>query len=289
LIIEEYFNDHAWDQVHDIRSATKSIKSLLVGIALHKGFIDDINDPISKYLPTLVPEKNLDERKAQITIKHLLTMSAGWDCNDWDKKSKGQEDKVYKKKDWLQYTVDLPMVHDPGERSTYCSMGVALLTEIIHQSSGMPIDEFADAYLFQPLGITKAHWQHTADRPVISSGKRLSLTSRDLAKIGLLVLNQGRWKGEQIVSADWIETSTTPQTMITGIGYGYLWWNIAFQYQDRYIMSKSATGNGGQYIFIIPEFELIAVFTGGAYNSEEDKLPLAIVQDMILPSLKGNK
>jgi len=287
LVLEEYFNDHKVNQLHDLRSTSKSIRSILLGIAIDKGFIDDINDPIIKYLKSPVPEKHLDVRKEEITIKHLLTMSSGLDCNDWDKKSKGQEDKVYKKKDWLQYTLDLPMVNTPGEVSHYCSMGVILMTEIISQTSGMLINEFANEHLFNPLGIDNVKWGHTSDKEVIASGKRLYMTPRDMAKIGQLVLNEGKWNGEQIVSEKWIEESTTPKTKITGIDYCYLWWNIPFNVNERTIISKTATGNGGQYIIIIPDMELVAVFTGGAYNSQEDKLAFAVMKDIILPSIEN--
>ncbi len=285
LVIEEYFNGHSKDRPHDLRSTSKSIRAILMGIALDKGLIESIDDPISRYLKSPVPNKNLDERKEQITIKHLLTMSSGLDCNDWDKKSKGQEDKVYKKKDWLQYTLDLPMINDPGTVSTYCSMGVVLLAEIISQASGMAIDQFAEDYLFRPLGISNVQWGHTSDKEVIPSGKRLHMTSRDMAKIGQLILNGGKWNKKQIVSEKWIEESTTPKTKITGIDYGYLWWNIPFRVNGKTIVSKTATGNGGQYIMVIPEMNMVAVFTGGAYNLQEDKLPFAIMKDVFLPAL----
>lgn len=284
IIIEEYFNGYSADQQHDLRSTTKSIRSILMGIAIDKGFIDNIDDPISKYLITPVPEKNLDKRKEKITIRDLLTMSSGLDCNDWDKTSKGQEDKVYKKKDWLQYTLDLPMVNDPGTVSNYCSMGVVLIAEMISQASGMTIDTFAEQYLFNPLGITNTSWNHTSNKEVISSGNRLYMTPRDMAKIGKLVLNKGMWNEKQIVSKNWIAESTSPKTKITGIDYGYLWWNIPFKVKEKIIVSKVATGNGGQYIMVFPELDIITVFTGGAYNSQEDKLPFAIIQDIFLPT-----
>lgn len=282
LIIEEYFNDHSANQQHDLRSATKSIRSILLGIAIDKGYIANIDDPISKYLTNKVPTKNLDERKDKITIKHLLTMSTGLDCNDWDKKSKGQEDKVYRKEDWIQYTLDLPMANEPGTVSNYCSMGTVLLAEIIGQASGIPIDKFAEKYLFKPLGISNVSWEHTSKKEIIPSGKRLYMTSRDMAKIGQLVLNKGKWNDKQVVSEKWIEESTTPKIKITGIDYGYLWWNIPFE--EKEIISKVATGNGGQYILVFPKLDMVAVFTGGAYNSQEDKLPFAIIKDIFLPT-----
>jgi CubicO group peptidase (beta-lactamase class C family) len=282
LIIEEYFNGQTVSEQHDLRSVTKSIRSILLGIAIDRGFIESIDDPISKYLKSHVPQKNLDIRKNNITISHLLTMSTGLDCNDWDKKSEGQEDKVYKKKDWIQYTLDLPMVNELGLVSNYCSMGVVLLAEIISQASEMSIDTFADTYLFQPLEITNVGWDHTSNKNIIPSGKRLYMTSRDMAKIGQLILNNGTWKNEQIVSKNWIEESTTPATKITGVDYGYLWWNIPFSVKEKTFVSIVATGNGGQYIMVLPELDMVAVFTGSAYNSQEDKLPFAIMKDVFL-------
>ncbi len=283
LLIEEYFNDYPSQEPHDLRSVTKSIISLLVGIAIDKGYIESVDDMVSKYLKNPVPVKNIDSRKENIMIKHLLMMSGGLDCNDWDAKSEGQEDKVYKKRDWLQYTLDLPMLHNPGEVSAYCTMGVVLLAELISQASGMPIDVFAETYLFRPLGITNLRWGHTSNKEVIPSAKRLYMTSRDMAKIGQLVLNNGTQDGEQIVSKQWIAASTATQTTITGMDYGYLWWQIPLQVKGKEIRSVAATGNGGQYIMIFPELDIVAVFTGGAYNSEEDKLPFVLMANALLP------
>jgi len=286
LVVEEYFGGYDVNKTHDLRSTSKSIRALLMGIALERGFVDDINDPISKYLPNLNAKKNQDVRKSKITIKHLLTMSTGLDCNDWDKRSKGQEDRVYKKNNWLQYTIDLPMIHDPGTVSTYCSMGAILAAEVISQASEMSIDQFAEKYLFEPLGISKVAWNHTSKKKVIDSGKRLYMTPRDMAKIGQLILNKGNWKGRQIVSSAWIEEATTPKTKITGIDYGYFWWNLPMQGKKGLIQSKTATGNGGQYILVFPDSNLVAVFTGGAYNLPEDKLPFTIMNKVFLPSLE---
>ena len=289
IIVEEYLNGQISTQKHDLRSTTKSITSILMGIAIDKGFIENINDPISKYLKNLYPTKNLDERKKKITIKHLLTMSTGLDCNDWDKKSKGQEDKIYKKNNWLQYFLNLPMVNEPGNVSNYCTMGQVLATEIISQTSDMTIDKFAEKYLFNPLYINNVNWGHTSKKEIIPSGKRLYMTSRDMAKIGQLILNNGKWNDEQVVSEKWIAESTTQKTKITGIDYGYLWWNIPFKVNEKIFVSKIATGNGGQYIMVLPELDMVAVFTGGAYNSQEDKLPFAIIMDIFLPTFTSGK
>ena len=284
IVIEEYLNDFSLDQPHDLRSATKSVRSILLGIAIEKGFIDDIDDPISKYLKPQSPKKNKDPRKDSITIRHLVTMSPGLDCNDWDKKSKGQEDRVYRKKDWIQYTLDLPMINVPGTVSNYCSMGTLLVAEIISRASGMTIDKFAEKYLFQPLGISNVTWGHTSKKVVIPSGKRLYMTPRDMAKIGQLILNEGSWHGDKVISDKWIKESTSPKTKITGMEYGYLWWNVPFRINEEVTVATVATGNGGQYIMVFPDMDMVAVFTGAAYNSQEDKLPFAIMNDVLLPT-----
>ena len=282
IIIEEYFGENAKNTQHDLRSVTKSISSILMGIAIDKGMIESVDDPIRKYIKNPEPKKNIDKRKDEITIRHLLTMSTGLDCNDWDKQSKGQEDKIYRKTDWLQSFLDLPMINEPGTVSNYCTMGQVFAAEIISRTSGMTFDNFTQTYLFKPLDIKNVSWGHTSKKEVLPSAKRLYMTSRDMAKIGQLVLDDGKWNGNQIVSKEWIEESTTAQTKIAGIDYGFLWWKIPFVVNGDIIESIVATGNGGQYIMLIPELDMVAVFTGGAYNSQEDKLPFAIMTDVFL-------
>ena len=286
LILEKYYQNHDRNTIHDLRSTSKSIRALLMGIALDKGIVKSLDEPVLNYLQDLRPQSNLDLRKEQITLRHLLTMSSGLECNDWDPKSKGQEDRVYKKKDWLQYTLDLPVANNPGEVSAYCSMGAIMIAEVIQRASGMTIQDFAQQYLFDPLDIKEVKWGHTANKEVLDAGKRLYMTPRDMAKLGQLVLQKGQWKGRQIISEEWMEEATTPKTKITGIDYGYFWWNLPFQGKEQQHIAKLATGNGGQYIMVFPDLGLVAVFTGGAYNSPEDKLPFAIMNRVILPALK---
>ncbi|WP_025743505.1 serine hydrolase domain-containing protein [Aquimarina pacifica] len=290
IILEEYFDKNTIETKHDMRSATKSVISIAIGIAIDKGIIASIDDPILKYLHDISPNKNIDKRKEKITIRHLLTMSPGLDCNDWDKQSKGQEDKVYKKNNWLQYTLDLPVINEPGTTPLYCSMGTVLAAEVISQASGMSFEDFVNMYLFTPLGIKNVHWGHTSKRKeIISSAKRLYMTSRDMAKIGKLIVQNGQWNSNQIVSQQWIENSTAIHTKLKGIEYGFLWWKIPFKVAQNKIMATIASGNGGQYIMIFKELNMIAVFTGGAYNSQEGKLPYAIVNDIYLPTFVNTK
>jgi CubicO group peptidase (beta-lactamase class C family) len=134
------------------------------------------------------------------------------------------------------------------------------------------------------MGIENVTWDHTTTgREIISSAKRLYMTSRDFTKIGQLVMNQGLWNNQQIVSAQWIQQSTNRETTLAGIDYGLLWWLIPFQIGEEQKNQPVATGNGGQYLMLFPELGLLAVFTGGAYNSDQDKFPFVIMNRAILP------
>ncbi|MCV9387783.1 serine hydrolase domain-containing protein [Reichenbachiella ulvae] len=288
LVLEEYYNDYALDSLQDMRSATKSIRSLLLGIALDQGWIEDVEDPFLKYLPGHEVQKNIDPRKQQIRIVDLMTMSSGLDCNDWDRRSKGQEDKAYRKPadQWVQLALDLPQINDPGDTAMYCSLGAILLARVIEESSGLTIDQVAERFLFAPMGITHYRWGHTSSqREIPTAAKRLYMRPRDMAKIGWMVMHDGVWQGQRIVSEDWIKESTTAHVRLTGLEYGYFWWRIPLKVgeSERYVQSILATGNGGQYIIMIPEIDALFVFTGGAYNSEKDKVPFVLLQRLLIP------
>ncbi len=285
LVMEEYFNGYNHEQRQDLRSVTKSIISLLVGIAIDQGRIGSVDDPVAKYLYEFRSAANDAPEKRMITIEHLLTMSSGMDCNDWDKKSAGQEDKLYKKKNWYDFMAALPMVRNPGSESYYCTGGVMVLTRILELTSGMDWRLQADEYLFKPMGITDVEYGHTSKKKMPGASHRLYMRPRDVAKLGQLVLKWGQWKGKQLAPAAWIEQISFRKTQISGLDYSYLWWKLPFKKNGKKVDATCATGNGGQYILIFPEYDLVAVFTGGAYNSQEDKLPFAIVNKVILPSL----
>lgn len=286
LLLEEYFNGNDKNSLHDLRSATKSVRSLLVGIALQEGFIGSLDDPILNYLGELVDEGQVDPEKRTVTIRHLLTMSPGWDCNDWNKDSAGQEDRIHRKKNWLQYIMQLPMQFAPGDTSMYCSAATILAAEVVSRASSMSVEAFAEKYLFGPLGISNYRWGHTTKKNVPESARRLYLTSRDFAKIGQLVLDSGRWQNQPVVSSEWIRESTRVHTQITGVDYGYLWWRIPLAANGSPVEAVEAMGNGGQYLMLFPKQDIMLVFNGTAYNSEEDKLPFQITNQIFIPALK---
>lgn len=283
LVFESYYNGFTRVNPHDLRSTTKSITSLLTGIALEEGALADLDAPMMTYLRDSYPEV---ADKDAITIRHLLTMSAGLDCHDQDRGTKGQEDRMYRSKDWVQYFLSLDPMTAPGDTTLYCTGGVVALGEAIAQATGEDFAAFADRALFAPLGIKNYQWARFDNDKKVDSGGHLLLTPQGMAKIGILVLQDGRWQDKQVVPSDWIRTSTRVHTHYDDNPYGFLWWPLPLRYRDKTVETITARGNGGQVIFIVPEYALVAVFTAGYYNSDLTRIPYELFYHAILPSVK---
>jgi len=281
LIYENYFHGYSNDILHNIFSAGKSITSILVGIAIDKGFIQSVNTSVTQLLPEYKGFKNPDSRKNEITIEHLLNMTSGLDCEDWYQHT---EDQMQQSNDWVKFTFDLPMVYGPGSHGSYCTGCPVTLGRVIENQSGLSLEEFANKYLFKPLNITKYQWHIMPDGKA-SGGGLFFLRPRDMAKIGLLMLNNGMQNGEQIVSKEWVQQSSQNKIELLGPfdGYGYLWWKQAFKND---IEAYFADGNGGQHLFIIPSKELVIVFTGGNQNTSVGLQNFQVVNNYILSAIK---
>jgi CubicO group peptidase (beta-lactamase class C family) len=287
LVAEAYYNGYGRDTLHDIRSASKSITSALAGIAIDQGVIST-EDSLSQLIK-LDNYQNPDPRKEAIKLINLLNMNSGLACDDWDLNSPGQEEKIYRSSDWVKFILDLPMLADPGARqSRYCTGGVILLGNIISVRSGTNLDDFANTYLFGPLGINDMRWRRAPDGQATGGGG-LWLRPRDAAKFGQLYLNQGLWQGKRIITSQWIEESKQSMTSIGASkvdGYGLLWWKRNFLLRASTQTAFFAAGNGGNYIFILPEEELVVVFTASNYNSTLTDQPFDIFVQRILPALR---
>lgn len=283
LVFEEYYNGHTRDTPVDIRSATKSITSLLAGIAISQGAISDIDQPIMDYLGAAYPD--VDD-KDRLSVRDLLTMRTGLDCNDHDRRSRGQEDRMYKSNDWVDYFLAVPALEAPGRTSSYCTGGVVALGEVIAQATNQHMTDFADAVLFAPLQIENYEWATFDNGQKVDTGGHLLITPQGLAKIGQLVLQEGRWNDQQLVPADWIRRSTAQQTQMTGNPYGFLWWITMAPYGDKTVKVIMARGNGGQAIFIVPEYDLVTVTTTGYFNSDKARIPFELFFQTILPSVQ---
>ena len=281
LAFEQYYNGYSRDAPHDLRSATKSITSLLTGIAIERGAVSGIDSPIMDYLADEYPEIR---DKDHLTVRHLLTMGTGLDCHDRDRGTKGQEDRMYRSKDWVRYFLSLSQSSPPGTQAFYCTGGVVALGQTLAAATETRLDRFADEVLFAPLGIQNYRWATFDQGRKIDSGGHLLLTPQGLAKIGLLVLQRGRWEAEQLVPEAWIELSTQEHTKVDSRPYGFLWWRTPLRYGERTLTAWTARGNGGQMLAIVPELDLVTVTTAGYYNSKKSGIADELLYRAIIPA-----
>ena len=286
LVLEEYFGAYDADTPHQLRSATKAIGSILVGIAIDRGIVTSEEAPVYEYFKEdYEPTYGWTDRARSVRIRDLLSMTSGYDCDDLATPAFACEHAMYETDDWVQYSLDLPIVHARGEHWAYNSSSLILAGEAIARSSGMPLEEFADAYLFGRLGIERFQWAVSPQgRAWIGGGARM--VPVDMAKIGQLMLNGGVWEGRRLLSERWIEMSTRPQAEYhAGVDYGFIWQLGQFFLGGELIPAYWASGNGGQYIVVFPAHDLVVVFTGGNYDSPLAGQPFQLLDRYILPAL----
>jgi CubicO group peptidase (beta-lactamase class C family) len=265
ILIEEYFNGADSHALHDMRSAGKSFTSALVGIAIDKGLIKGVDERLLSYFPGVECNNDWDTRKDDITLKHVLSMSFGlaepgeypaWENARWYT--------VH----WIGDVLCQPIEYEPGSRFDYDSAAPALFGPIIEQVSGMSVGQFAENFLFGPLGIERYRWF------ILPSGKEYTgggfrMRPRDMVRFGQLYLQKGTWNGEQLISKEWVEESTRAHLLTSAQldrHYGYYWWREAFSIDNRWIQTYFASGNGGNKIYVFPTEDLIVVITASAYD-----------------------
>jgi CubicO group peptidase (beta-lactamase class C family) len=285
LVLEQYWNGYDQTAQQDLRSATKSITSLLVGIAIDQRVIEGVGEPLRSFLAPVYP--TLPSLERNITLEHLLTMRSGLACNDRDQRSPGQEDAMYRERDWVRFFLELPSLGPPGGAAFYCTGGAVALGGVLARAAGRPVPEFADEFLFAPLGIRGARWASFDGGRQTDTGGHLALRPRDLLRLGQLVLQRGRWGDRQLVSSEWIDQSTSEHTRLDGgKPYGYLWWPTHLRHHGSEVSAVFAGGNGGQFLFVIPQLELVAVFTGGNYNSSKAQRPFKLLERYVVPAVR---
>jgi CubicO group peptidase (beta-lactamase class C family) len=277
------------DSKHIIHSCTKSIVSALIGIAIDLGYVEGVDQPILDILqeencraPSCKGRTiaNLDADKEAITLEHVLTMSSGLECRDsYLYRWRGLHE-MRQSDDWVQFMLDLPMAEPPGSRFEYCNGGSFLLSAIIQETAGVSTARFAEEHLFGPLSISDVSWPSNPQGINIGWGE-LHMRPHDMAKIGYLYLNEGQWDGEQIVPADWVRASTRKHISATlQDGYGYQWWVT----DDGIYM---ALGYAGQFIFVVPEKALVAVFTS-ELEERDFYTPQILLNDYIIPAAESS-
>jgi len=250
LAVEQYFHGAAVHRAANLKSASKSIISLLVGIAIDQGHIDSVDTPIDEFFPEYLD----DPEKSRITVEDLLTMRAGLETT-----SNRNYGRWVQSGNWVKHVLSRPLVAAPGTQMIYSTGSTHLLSAIITKASGMDTHRFARRYLGEPMGISVPRW--TADpQGILFGGNEMSMTPRDMLAIGEMYLNCGRVGTRQIVSEDWVHTSIrthATRDWRPERTYGYGWWVREVDGHDAFY----AWGYGGQFIYVVPELRLVAVMT----------------------------
>ena len=304
LVFEEYFpgdkfNLAQWtgetgfdrDDTHNLCSATKSFTSALVGIAIDKGFIQSVEQKLFDIFPEYSYIVNATPEKDNITVEHLLTMTSGI---QWDDETYPYHDprndlyQMFSSNNPLRYILLKPLSETPGTFFAYRNCNTNVLGEIVRRTSGERVDTFSGNYLFSKLGITDFEWQIITGDVIFCSGD-LRLRPRDMAKFGYLFLNNGRWKEEQIIAQQWINTSTAKHVSLNNDwadldGYGYQWWLWENINGDNF-NGFAASGWGGQWIIVWPQSNMVVVTTGGNYYTQEAISIQSILIDYIIPAV----
>lgn len=277
LVKEQYFNGYKSTDAYNVKSVTKSFMSSLIGMALEKGYFKNIDQPVTEILPKEY-HSSMDERKKTITLRHLLTMTAGfkWVENGDVTKAWEQSD------DLIKFTLELPLDAAPGEKFNYNTAVSHLLSVALSQTAGTNTYEFARKELFDPLGITLDSWLMDP-KGYYMGGSEMRWTPREMAKFGYLYLNKGRWNGRPIIPAQWVEKSTSEQApgFSKFRGYGYQWWITNVRgYKTFY-----ALGFGGQYIFVVPDLDIVVVLTSEINNPQSRLDP--VMWQFIIPAIES--
>ncbi|CAB1063136.1 hypothetical protein D1BOALGB6SA_7919 [Olavius sp. associated proteobacterium Delta 1] len=286
LIFEEYFFGYSRDTNHFLASVSKSVTSLIIGLAINKGYVPDVDTLAYEFFPDYKRSKWV-KQKYPIRLKHMLTMTAGlnWDALSHRRSHPGHTTyQMYASDDPIQFVLNRNLSQIPGQKFYYNSGLTILLGEIVRRESGMYIDEFSGKYLFSALEISDYSWDQFPDGTVQTDGG-LHLRPRDMAKIGYMMLKKGSWRGKQIVSREWVAESTQTHTNGIGVGYGYQWWRGKAFINSQTIEVLYASGHGGQKIFIIPQLDLVAVFTSKVFNPTGHNGPEKMLTKYILPAI----
>ena len=297
LVLEEYFFGEHADKVHDTRSASKTLVSVTLGAAMQAGMKVGPETPVFATMGMASPQ--LDPRKRAMTIRHLLTMSSGLDCDDASNAYPGSEDVVTNQDtnpDWTRMVLGLKMLRDPGAKAVYCSINPFLAGEVLARATGRSFPDLAWELVGAPLQMGRYYIGLT---PLGDSymGGGARFLPRDFMKLAQLYAGGGMWNGRRILSEAWVRESIEPRYSLgtglenayvarSALNYGYLWWSTAYHYRGRIVRAYHASGNGGQYSLFIPELDLVIAAFGGNYNDRGGFVSITeLIPQQVLPAI----
>jgi CubicO group peptidase (beta-lactamase class C family) len=299
LVFERSFDGTNITTLRNTRSATKTVTSMLVGIAIERGLLSGVDARVMAFFPEKQPVKHPDQRKESITVEDLLTMSSLLECDDWNSFSRGNEERMYLIEDWVQFTLDLPIRGFPawspkpenspyGRSFGYCTAGVVTLGAVLERATGEPVQDFAHRNLFAPLDIVDVEWQLTPSGLAMTGGG-LGLNGRDLLKLGQLYLDGGKYNGIQIVSKEWVEKSTRAHARVDDqTEYGYLWWLKEVRCTSARFATYYMAGTGGNRVAVFPELQLVTVVTSDNFSIRNaHQLTDRILTEHVLNAVAG--
>ena len=293
LVYEKYYRGYNAEQQHRLYSVTKSFTSALIGIAIGQGLIDNTDHNIITFFPEYDVYANMNSDKEAMTLDDALTMRMGtyWDESTYDfEDPRNSIYQIRNSEDWLKYVLDQPMVDVPGTTFRYNTGASTVLSGILRNQTGRQAAEFAAEVLFEPLGVDNYEWEAGAQN-LSNTGWGLWMRPRDMARFGQMYLDNGLWKGTQVVPSDWVVNSTDNHTdAYQQYYYGYQWWLVPMENVSGHTPSpddiKIAWGYGDQFIFFIPALDMVVVSTAGNYDGQSaecaaDFVPEYIVQAVI--------
>lgn len=289
LVLEEYFHGEHRDKLHDTRSASKSFVSLIAGAAIQAGAPLSTSTPVYRTMYGENLPADLDPRKRAMTLEHLLTMTAGFQCDDWSSEVPFNEDAMWdqeeKEPDFYRYALNMPMARNPGEKTFYCSPGANLALGVIGRATGESTLDLFDRLIARPMKIRNYSWPiNRGGQPYGGGGVRIN--ARDFLKLGQLMLD-GTWRGQRILGREFAARASSPLHPFDAFHYGYLWWSLEYPYKDRKVRAFHAGGLGGQAVVVIPELDLVIATFGANYSSAGNYyVQLEVIPKHLLPGVR---
>lgn len=271
ILVEEYYNTFWSETIHDIRSAGKSITALCMGIAIDKGFVKSENESVYSFFPDIEVPQSLREKNKEITIRDLMIMSSGLDADTDDSSTEGFVGNWIGRDDWVTFILNLSQSYETGSRWVYNDASPTLCSAIIQSTTGMSMAEFAEEYLFGPLGIREYYW-YKSRMGITGGAGNLYITGIDFAKLGQLVLQQGKWGNSQVISQEWIHKMTSSHIAVSNNEpeadrYGYFWYLSHKEIDGKRIDYLSASGNGGNKLYVVPSENMTISVQSSSYGT----------------------